>query len=219
MLSQYIQYINGFTGGGPVGECLLLPRNKISMVFMVKNKKAVKKSSGDEFWVFGYGSLIWNPGFAFVEKVQAKIFGYHRCLCVASTTYRGTAENPGLVLGLDRGGSTTGMAFRVAKEHVNDVLAYLEDREQITKIYCPHFAKAHLIDGRTVRAYTFIARHDHEQYAGPMSMEKCAKMVAAGVGEKGSSLEYLANTVEHLDKMGIKDTDLHKVLKLALKIK
>lgn len=208
-----------FASGGPIGECLSLPHNKISMGIMVKNKKAINKFSDDEFWVFGYGSLIWNPGFTFVEKMKAKIFGFHRCLCVVSTAYRGTNENPGLVLGLDRGGSTTGIAFRVDKKHVNEVLAYLEDREQITKVYCPHFAKAHLTDGRTVRAYTFITRHEHEQYAGPMSMEKCAKMVASGVGERGSSLEYLANTVEHLEQMGIKDTDLHKVLKMAKEIK
>lgn len=199
------------------------PRKQTTMCFMIKNVKAVnkipvnKRPNGD-FWVFGYGSLMWNPGFPYTERAPARIYGFHRCLCVVSTNYRGTDENPGLVLGLDRGGSAVGRAFHVAKENVNNVLEYLEEREQITKVYCPHFAKTRLNDGRIVNAYTFIARHDHAQYAGPMSRQKCAAMVAKGVGERGSSLEYLANTVEHLDQLGIKGTELHRVLEMAKKI-
>ncbi len=190
---------------------------------MIKNVKAVNKRMAnkipeDDFWVFGYGSLMWNPGFSHIERAPARIYGLHRCLCMISTIYRGTPENPGLVLGLDRGGSAVGIAFKVAKKNVNHVLEYLEDREQITKAYCPHFTNAKLEDGRSVNVYTFIARHEHEQYAGPMSRQKCAGMVAKGVGDRGSSLEYLANTVEHLDQLGIKDTELHRILNLAKKI-
>ena len=182
---------------------------------MVKKTKAVNKLPNGDFWVFGYGSLMWNPGFAYVERVPARIYGFHRCLCMTSTMYRGTPESPGLVLGLDRGGSTVGIAFKVAKKNVNHVLEYLEEREQITKAYCPHFAKTKLDDGRSVNAYTFVARHEHEQYIGPMSKQKCADMVSKGVGDRGSALEYLANTVNHLDQLGIKNTELHRILDLA----
>ncbi len=185
------------------------------MRFMVKKTKAVNKLSNDDFWVFGYGSLMWNPGFAHVESAAARIYGFHRSLCMISTMYRGTPENPGLVLGLDKGGSTVGIAFKVAKKNVNHVLEYLEDREQITNAYCPHFAMATLDDGRRAKVYTFIARRDHRQYAGPMPRQKCARMVSTSAGDRGSSLEYLASTVDHLDQLNIKDTELHRILDLA----
>lgn len=172
----------------------------------------------NDFWVFGYGSLMWNPGFAFVESAQARVYGYHRSLCMISTMYRGNDKNPGLVLGLDVGGSVTGRAFRVAERNVNDVLQYLEDREQITQAYTPHFLKSRLDDGRQVRAYTFVCRHDHRQYAGRLSREKCAHMVATGIGDRGSALDYLASTVEHMDELGIGDSELHKILDAAKKL-
>lgn len=175
-------------------------------------------NDGESLWVFGYGSLMWNPGFPFVEDLYGRIYGYHRCLCVLSTTYRGTPKTPGLVLGLDRGGSTMGRAFHVAPEKVNDTMAYLEDREQITQVYCPHFTNVHLSDGRKVRAYTFISRHDHRQYAGHLGLEETATLVAAGCGERGRSLDYVANTVRHLDGLGITNTNLHKVLEMAKKL-
>ena len=173
----------------------------------------------DGFWVFGYGSLMWNPGFPYLEAAPARIFGFRRSLCVISTNYRGTEQNPGLVLGLDNGGSTDGLAFLVADEHINETLAYLDDREQITKVYCPHFACAHLKDGRKVRAYTFVVRHGHGQYAGNLSREETARMIVNGKGERGRSLDYVANTVAHLDELGIKDTELHRVLELAQTLK
>lgn len=184
---------------------------------MEKILNAVNNIADGDFWVFGYGSLMWNPGFPHCESMPARIYGFHRCLCMISTMYRGTPENPGLVLGLDHGGSTVGMAFKVTKKNVNKVLQYLEDREQITNAYSPHFTKAKLNDGRLVTAYTFIARRDHEQYAGPMSVQKCALMVATSIGDRGSAIEYLASTVEHLDQLGIKNTQLHRILDLAKK--
>src|SRR6202012_332889 len=103
---------------------------------MVSRKECFDLASDmDEFWVFGYGSLMGNPGFAFVEKSEALIFGYRRSLCVHSWVHRGTEPSPGLVLGLDRGGSCRGMAFRIAPESKAEVLDYLRERELVTKVY------------------------------------------------------------------------------------
>ena len=177
------------------------------------NRLNINETGG--FWFFAYGSLMWDPPFTPTQTQPARLYGYHRSFCVNSETYRGTPENPGLVLGLDRGGSCCGLVFRVAPQNVNDTIAYLDEREQVTKVYCPHFFDTKLKDGRMVKAYTFVVRREHEQYAGAMSLEEQARLVSQGVGQKGPALDYLANTVGHIDELGIKDTDLHKVLKMA----
>jgi len=169
----------------------------------------------EEFWVYAYGSLMWDPGFAYEEAQPGLIHGYHRSLCILSTIYRGTPEHPGLVMGLDRGGSCCGRAFRVAPANVQDTVSYLDEREQVTKVYCPHFIETRLSDGRTVAAYTFVVRREHEQFAGSLSLEEQAQLVAQGVGKKGPAIDYLASSVEHIDDLGIPDTQLHKVLKMA----
>jgi len=169
---------------------------------------------GDDFWIFGYGSLMWNPGFPHVEDRPGTIHGHHRRLCVLSTIYRGTVGQPGLVLGLDRGGSCCGRAFRVKAEHVNETLAYLDAREQVTKVYCPRFVTVKLDDGRRVPGYTFVVRTDHEQYVH-LGLEQQSRLVAAGVGARGAAFDYLANTVKHIDELGIRDSELHRVLDLA----
>jgi cation transport protein ChaC len=167
-----------------------------------------------DLWIFAYGSLMWDPGFVYVEDQPGTLFGFHRCLCVRSTIYRGAPENPGLVLGLDRGGSCRGRAFRVAAEHVNATLAYLDEREQVTKVYCQRFVKIKLADGRTVNGYTFVVRREHEQYTR-LSLDEQARLVAQGAGLRGTALDYLANTVEHLDALGIPETRLRRVLEMA----
>lgn len=167
-----------------------------------------------DMWIFGYGSLMWNPGFPYIEDQPGLIHGFHRCLCVQSTIYRGSPDCPGLVLGLDRGGSCRGRTFRIAAEDVNATLAYLDEREQVTKVYCPHFVNVELNDGRTVTGYTFVVRREHEQYVH-LSLEGQARLVAHGKGDRGSALDYLANTIEHIDALGIRDSQLHKVLERA----
>src|SRR5690606_31673486 len=104
----------------------------------------------NDFWVFGYGSLMWNPGFPYQESVQAQIFGYRRSLCIHSHVHRGTPENPGLVLGLDRGGSCRGIAFRVSHEDRHEVLAYLRERELVTHVYKEKVLSAVLSDKRQI---------------------------------------------------------------------
>ena len=171
--------------------------------------------AGSDFWVFGYGSLMWAPGFAHLEARPARVHGYHRALCVYSVAHRGTVERPGLVVGLDRGGSCLGRAFRVAAAEVEDVRAYLHERELVTHVYVPRTLAARLDDGRRVPAYGFIARRDHPQYTGTLPLDRTVDLVVQGCGDSGACLDYLRNTVRHLDDLGIADGPLHRVLAMA----
>ncbi|MFQ5985216.1 MAG: gamma-glutamylcyclotransferase [Alphaproteobacteria bacterium] len=164
-----------------------------------------------DIWIFAYGSLMWRPGFAYVEAAPALLRGYHRAFCVYSWRYRGTPERPGLVLGLDRGGSCRGRAFRVARERAEDVLAYLEKRELSNRIYHRRLLSISLPNGRA-KAYAHVARRDHRQYAGKLSLDRAAELVADGVGAMGPAYEYLENTVAHLDALGIHEPRLHDLL-------
>lgn len=165
-----------------------------------------------EIWVFGYGSLLWKPGFEFVEKRPALLYGYHRSFCILSDYYRGTAENRGLVLGLDRGGSCQGIAFRLARDGARGILDYLWDREMITSVYDLRVMSAHT-DAGPVRCRTFVANRMHEEYAGRLPQDEIVRMIRRGVGVTGSNREYLENTVGHLDALGIGDGPLHQLLR------
>ena len=165
-----------------------------------------------EIWVFGYGSLLWKPGFEFVEKRAALLYGYHRSFCIYSDYYRGTAENIGLVLGLDRGGSCQGLAFRLAPDAAHGILDYLWDREMITSVYDLRVMAAHT-DMGPVRCRTFVANRMHEEYAGRLPPDEIVRMIRRGVGVTGSNREYLENTVGHLDALGIGDGPLHRLLR------
>lgn len=164
------------------------------------------------FWVFGYGSLMWRPNFEYLEAQPALVRGYHRALCVYSTQYRGTTECPGLVLGLDRGGACKGRAFLVAAENQERVMAYLHRREMNTKVYNPRYLRATLEDGGQVAAYSFVVERNHWQYTGKLNAKRSAELVLQGCGQRGTALEYLRNTVSHLDELGIGDGPLHQVL-------
>jgi cation transport protein ChaC len=166
-------------------------------------------------WVFGYGSLMWDPRFPFVEAQPARLFGYHRALCVLSIRNRGTEDRPGLALGIDRGGSCTGRAFRVAAENANAALTHLEERELSTGIYEPRRIRVHLGDGRRPPALVFVTCRDHPQYAGDLSPAEAARLVRQGCGAYGSSMDYLRNVVLHLDEIGIEDGPLHRILAQA----
>jgi len=168
-----------------------------------------------DLWVFGYGSLMWDPGFRYAEVRPAVVYGWHRALCVFSIRYRGTQERPGLVLGLDRGGCCHGRAYRVEVADVEAVRAYLWDREMVSAAYRPAMGLVRLDGHERVRALTFVARHDHPQYAGKRDLESAAELVAQGHGPKGSALDYLRNVVGHLDELGVRDGVLHRTLRLA----
>src|SRR5215469_18413876 len=129
------------------------------------------ESSKADLWVFGYGSLIWRPGFEFLERVPARLIGEHRALCVYSFVHRGTAEKPGLVLGLDRGGACRGIAFRVAEKNRTATVAYLREREQVTSVYREVMRSVWLENDaqKRVSALTYVADRGHVQYAGRLS--------------------------------------------------
>ncbi|AUX77675.1 gamma-glutamylcyclotransferase [Sinorhizobium fredii] len=165
----------------------------------------------DEFWVFGYGSLMWNPGFRFEEKLTARAFGYRRSLCVHSWVHRGTERHPGLVLGLDHGGSCIGMAFRVAAAERAEVVDYLRERELVTQVYKERTMPVQLSDGRRVPALAYVIDRNHVQYAGALSAEQAAATVATAVGKSGNNREYVLNTLAHLREMGIRDHWLEEV--------
>lgn len=183
---------------------------------LARRKRAFLESLriDDDIWVFGYGSLMWNPGFPHLEIREAKLHGWHRSFCVYSHRYRGTPQMPGLVLGLDRGGSCRGMALKVARSDAVDVLGYLWDREMVTGVYRPSLLKARSGD-QSLPCHAFVVDRHHRQYAGGLSMEEMVRLIRQGVGSGGPNSEYLANTVRHLDEVGVTDGPLHRLLLLV----
>lgn len=161
-----------------------------------------------EIWVFGYGSLMWNPGFPHVERMTATLHGFHRSLCVYSHVHRGTPDLPGLVLGLDKGGSCRGVAFRVAAPDAGEALAYLRAREQVTSVYLETAVALRLVDGRQVRAVTYTVDRAHGQYARRLPHAELLRLVRQGVGVSGRNPDYIRATHAHLVELGIKDPTL-----------
>ncbi len=165
----------------------------------------------DDFWVFGYGSLMWRPGFNYLEAQKSRLFGYRRALCIYSYVHRGTREKPGLVLGLDRGGSCMGMVFRVDGLQREPVMAYLRERELVTNVYLERSASVHLYDGRRVKAVCYVADRHHQQFAGSLGVNEAADRVSVSQGGSGHNVDYVASTVEHLREMDIRDHWLEDV--------
>ena len=161
----------------------------------------------DDFWVFGYGSLMWRPGFAHIETSKARLFGYRRALCVCSHVHRGTPERPGL----DRGGSCLGLAFRVPGELKDEVLSYLRARELVTHVYLERMLPLRLQSGPVVEAVCFVVDRRHRQYAGGLDVEHAAARVVGAAGQSGPNEDYVLNTVDHLRALGIRDHWLEAV--------
>lgn len=164
-----------------------------------------------EFWVFGYGSLMWRPGFDYAERHLASLNGYHRSLCVFSHVHRGTPDVPGLVLGLDRGGRCRGVAFRVREERREQTLVYLRAREQATMVYLERRVPVRLDDGRAVVAVTYVADRRHPQYAGRLATADLIRLVRQGVGISGANPDYVRATQQHLVEMGVSDPVLARI--------
>jgi cation transport protein ChaC len=164
-----------------------------------------------DFWVFGYGSLIWRPGFAHVDTRRAHLHGYRRSLCIRSWVHRGTRERPGLVLGLDRGGSCAGLAFRVPDGLRDEVVAYLRERELVTNVYRERWLSVRLAGGERVEALGYVVDRSHPQYAGGLAVDEAIGAVRGAVGRSGPNEEYVLSTVEHLRALGIRDRWLEAV--------
>lgn len=178
---------------------------------MLSDKMA---DTGMDLWVFGYGSLMWRPGFDSAESVPALLHGFSRSLCIYSHVYRGTPELPGLVLGLNSGGFCHGQAFRVAAGHKAPVLDYLREREQVSGVYIEKYLPVELADGREIEALVYVADPLHMQYAGGLNAQAMALMVGQACGQAGPNCDYVINTVQHLQMMDIRDELLEAVLEL-----
>ena len=169
-----------------------------------------------ERWVFGYGSLMWQPGFPFLERRRAACYGRRRAFCIYSVHHRGTPARKGLVLGLAQGGSVVGAAYRVAEADWPAVYAYLMEREQPTETYIEHYSAARLDDGRVVRALTFVSDRGHPQWAGDLSLDSQADLIAGATGLSGRNVDYLIDLVDHLRAEGIADHCMERLLVLVL---
>jgi cation transport protein ChaC len=159
-------------------------------------------------WVFGYGSLIWRPGFAFRRSERALLRGAHRSLCIYSHTYRGTPELPGLVFGLARGGSCGGMAFAVDDALWPETLAYLRERELVSGVYREAMRPVRLAGGTMVEALAYLVDAAHPQYAGGLELAEQLRLVRRGRGNSGANIDYVLNTAAHLRQLGIRDRGL-----------
>lgn len=164
----------------------------------------------DPLWIFGYGSLIWDPGFAPVERVRARLGGWHRSFCLSSWVHRGRPEVPGLVLALDAApeGSCAGVAFRAPADQAPAILTELRARELVTSAYLERWLPVTLEDGRVVTAVTYVIDPDHEQYAGGLSPAAQAAIIARAVGGRGPNADYLFNTAAHLAELGLPDPEM-----------
>lgn len=168
--------------------------------------------AGDDLWVFGYGSLIWNPAFEFAEQRCALLRGWHRRFCLKMYMGRGTIENPALMLALDRGGSCRGVAFRIKADKVRPELSLLWQREMYGGSYNARWVT--LFDGtESFKALTFVCNHSHPRYTRELTPEQSALLIAKARGELGTCREYLENTIVHLGKMGVRDVGLMRIAK------
>ena len=164
-----------------------------------------------DLWVFAYGSLMWRPGFSYLERVPARLIGLHRALCVFSFVHRGTPQRPGLVLGLDRGGMCRGIAYRIAAAARAETLRYLRGREQVTTVYLETMRQIELEDHmrHRVRAVCYVVDRSHVQYAGQLTLAASLHHVRQGHGQSGANRDYVLETVRALEALGYRESDLH----------
>jgi glutathione-specific gamma-glutamylcyclotransferase len=172
---------------------------------------------GQDLWVFGYGSLMWRPDFPFVERARARLDGYHRAFCISSTHHRGSARRPGLVLGLDQGGTCEGVAYRVAAPEAAAVLGYLRKRELISGVYREARVPLELHDEkhRSVSALAYIVERCHPSYTGPQALSEKAHLIRGARGVSGENLDYLLATVRQLAALGIREPSMERLVTLA----
>jgi cation transport protein ChaC len=183
------------------------------MALRSKAMSRKREQSGEDLWVFAYGSLMWRPGFGYLERRPARLVGAHRALCVYSFVHRGTPEKPGLVLGLDRGGNCRGIAYRVAAKNRTATIDYLRGREQVTLVYREAWRPVWLDDDpqQTVHALCYVVDRGHRQYAGRLSLAKQLHFVRQGHGRSGPCRDYVLATVKEIESQGYRDNGLRRL--------
>lgn len=164
-----------------------------------------------DFWVFGYGSLMWNPGFEVLRQERGTLYGLHRSFCVYSWVHRGTQEKPGLVLGLDRGGSCRGIAMLAPGHAREDIISYLRERELVTNVYLECWRKVRLVGGDQVSALVYRVDTSHPQYATGLSLDVQTNIVSNSQGKSGHNVDYVKSTVAALKEQGIRDHGLEYI--------
>lgn len=174
-------------------------------------------ADGRDLWVFAYGSLMWRPGFAFAEVTHARLVGWRRHFCVYSRYHRGSERRPGLVLGLDRGGTCEGLAFRVAAADATAALGYLREREQIISVYREALVPVTLLSGARpeVMALAFLVERAHPSYAGELPLKEQAQLIRGAGGRSGTNIDYLVSTLAHLAELGIRERSMERLLSLV----
>ena len=169
-----------------------------------------------DLWIFGYGSLMWAPGFRPAEQKTGLVRGYHRAMCILSHRYRGTPRKPGLVMGLCRGGSCWGIAFRVPAARVPRVVRALWKREMLNNVYLPTMLQVAIGPTQRIRALAFVADATHRQFVRELDLHGRARLVAQGIGERGRCVDYIRNTLEHMLALGVNDPHLARILDAAV---
>ena len=173
-------------------------------------RRTLAEAPAAPVWVFGYGSLIWNPAFHYVEKRIGAVHGYHRRFCLWTHLGRGSPERPGLVLGLEPGGSCRGVAFRLGPDETESELSIVWRREMVTAAYRPHWATMHA-GGERIKAIAFVINHAHPRYAGRLAEPQLVDVLSTASGKLGACADYLFNTVRHLEEMGVPDRQLERL--------
>ena len=168
-------------------------------------------ADGQDVWIFGYGSLMWNPAFHYAEERPALLRGYHRRFCFWTPLGRGTPENPGLMLGLITGGSCRGVAFRIAPDVVEQELSILWAREMMGDVYQPNWFNLRTDHG-PIRAIAFTLKRNHERFAGDLPVDVVIRHVATAAGRLGPCADYLVNTVHKLEETGVRRGPMHDLL-------
>jgi cation transport protein ChaC len=178
---------------------------------LAKSERVRPCEAAPDFWVFAYGSLIWNPGFPYKSREPARLAGYRRGYCIRSMIYRGTPEAPGLVLGLEKGGECEGVGYRVASELKPATMQYLRERELITSVYDETLVSIETREGARYEAYTYVANPAHDQYVEMKDFDAAVAIIASASGVAGPNYEYAINTWANLSGLGIRDMLVERV--------
>ena len=166
-------------------------------------------------YIFTYGSLMWDPGFEYEDKFQATLNGYQRLFCVCSIRFRGTHDNPGLALGLDYGGECVGVVYKISAAHLEESWTRIFTREMRTNAYVPTLVQIQSPQDQPLDVIALVVNHNHAQHADGLTEDEVLQKIRTCVGEAGTNLDYLKNTVLHLRELGIQDEYLESLLKGA----